>query len=71
MLFETVCSSCRRGGPRSSDHVDVLGNIDVMEDVLRIAAGQVLEDNITSMIDTIAERVTLPGDEPKKSWSIL
>ena len=51
--------------------MDVLGNVDVMEDVLRIAAGQVLEDNITSMIDTIAERVTLPGDEPQKSWSIL
>ena len=71
MLDDSVRSSCRRGGPRSSDHVDVLGNVDVMEDVLRIAAGQVLDDNITSMIDTIAKRVTLPGDEPQKSWSIL
>ena len=52
-----------RGGPRSSDHVDVLGNIDVMTDFLRIAAGQQLEDDITSNIKDIALRVFWPEDD--------
>lgn len=58
-----------RGGPRSSDHVDLLGNVDVMEDVLRIAAGQQLNDNITSNLDEIASRVTLPDSARDDSWS--
>lgn len=39
----------------------MLGNIDVMEDMLRIAAGQQLGDNVTSILDDIAARVELPG----------
>ncbi|TPX50652.1 hypothetical protein SeMB42_g02173 [Synchytrium endobioticum] len=34
----------RRGGPQSSDHTDILGNHEMMEDVLRIAAGLELTD---------------------------
>lgn len=49
-----------RGGPRSSDHVDLLGNVDVIADVLRIAAGHSLEDHIVSNISKIAEKITLP-----------
>ena len=49
-----------RGGPRSSDHVDLLGNVDVIADVLRIAAGVSLEDHIVSNISQIAEKITLP-----------
>ena len=60
-----------RGGPRSSDHVDLLGNVDVMEDVLRIAAGQLLEDNITSSIADIAAQIKLPESASAAGYSLF
>ena len=63
VFFFRISNLLHRGGPRSSDHVDVLGNIDVMTDFLRIAAGQRLEDNITSNIKDIASRVFWPEDD--------
>lgn len=48
-----------RGGPRASEHVDILANVDMMTDVLKIAAGygHELKDNITSQIATISESI--------------
>lgn len=48
-----------RGGPDSSEHVDILGNIGVISDVLHIAAGKgdTLEDRVTSDIPRIADGV--------------
>lgn len=39
-----------RGGPLTSDHVDILGNVDLIEDILRIASGEQLKDKIFSNI---------------------
>ncbi|GAX24664.1 phospholipid:diacylglycerol acyltransferase [Fistulifera solaris] len=50
-----------RGGPESSDHVDILGNDHVTYDFLRIVSDfeqeQVEEDHITSDIMEIAQRI--------------
>jgi phospholipid:diacylglycerol acyltransferase len=58
---EFVVDDPMRGGPRSSEHVDVLGNLDMMEDFLRIVTGyddeSVQEDRIVSDIREIANRV--------------
>jgi len=58
---EFVVDDPMRGGPRSSEHVDVLGNLDMMEDFLRIVTGyddeSVREDRIVSDIREIANRV--------------
>ncbi|KAK9829180.1 hypothetical protein WJX72_004349 [[Myrmecia] bisecta] len=53
-----------RGGPRSADHVDILAHVDVMVDVLKIAAGagDELDDKILSEIDNIASRIDLNDD---------
>lgn len=49
-----------RGGPRSTEHVDILGHDDVMLDLLRVATGfeldQVETDRIESEIMDIAKR---------------
>ena len=52
------CAVCR-GGPKSSEHVDILANVEVMEDVLKIAVGQGedLEDSIVSRVPEIAANV--------------
>jgi phospholipid:diacylglycerol acyltransferase len=58
---EFVVDDPMRGGPRSSEHVDMLGNLDMMEDFLRIVTGyddeSVQEDRIASDIREIANRV--------------
>jgi phospholipid:diacylglycerol acyltransferase len=50
-----------RGGPRSSEHVDILGNVDMMSDFLRVVTGYeietVQENRIVSNIREIAARV--------------
>mmetsp|Transcript_8042 Transcript_8042/g.12284 ORF Transcript_8042/g.12284 Transcript_8042/m.12284 type:complete len:722 (+) Transcript_8042:464-2629(+) len=49
-----------RGGPRSADHVDILGNVDMTEDFLRIVTnfedGKV-NDHIVSDIENISKRI--------------
>lgn len=42
--------------------MDLLGNMDVIADVLRVASGVSLEDNIVSNISRIAEVITLPEE---------
>ena len=49
-----------RGGPKSSKHVEMLGNHDVIRDVMHIASGQdahLAEDRIFSRIGEISWRV--------------
>ena len=53
-----------RGGPRSADHVDILGHMDVVADVLTIAAGRgdELQDKIISDVGRIADNIPLGAD---------
>ena len=50
-----------RAGPRSADHVDILGNIEMAEDFLRIVTDtcvdKVNQDKITSAIKEIAQKI--------------
>ena len=54
-----------RGGPKSGDHVDILGNYECISDVLRIAAnfpgddGDIVEERIISRIKELSDRVNL------------
>ena len=50
-----------RGGPRSADHVDILGHMDVLTDVLTIASGHgdELQDKIVSDVKRIADNIKL------------
>eukprot|EP00934_Nitzschia_sp_Nitz4_P001179 Nitzschia sp. Nitz4//scaffold35_size145790//91671//93755//NITZ4_003037-RA/size145790-processed-gene-0.95-mRNA-1//-1//CDS//3329549145//1179//frame0 len=55
---ETLLDDPMRGGPYSADHVDVMGNLYMMEDFLKIVSDHdVLEDQIVSDIHGIAERL--------------
>lgn len=58
-----------RGGGRSADHVDVLGNVGLMDLLLRVAAGREdeVEDLIISNIDEIAEQIDFEGEPPAQS----
>ncbi|CAG8650933.1 22413_t:CDS:10 [Dentiscutata erythropus] len=48
-----------RGGAKTADHVDILGNYALTEDILRVAAGdgEKLEDRITSNILEYASKI--------------
>ena len=49
-----------RGGPQSADHVDILGNVDMTEDFLRIVSdfgAKNIKSHIVSDIENIAERI--------------
>ncbi|OLL22184.1 Phospholipid:diacylglycerol acyltransferase [Neolecta irregularis DAH-3] len=50
-----------RGGPHTSDHVDILGRTELIELILKIAAGkhEDIKDNIVSSIREIADRINL------------
>ncbi|KAF0396057.1 Lecithin:cholesterol acyltransferase [Gigaspora margarita] len=50
-----------RGGAKTADHVDILGNYALTEDILRIAAGdgEKLEDRITSDILEYASKIDI------------
>ncbi|KAK9847960.1 hypothetical protein WJX84_005727 [Apatococcus fuscideae] len=51
-----------RGGPKASTHVEILSNALLIADVLKIAAGEVLGDSITSNINEIAAKIDLQAD---------
>ncbi|KAL3903027.1 MAG: hypothetical protein SGARI_005564, partial [Bacillariaceae sp.] len=54
-----------RSGPRSAEHVDILGNVEMMEDLMRIVTDHKIdemEDKIVSDIRGIVQRVK---DHPK------
>ena len=58
-----------RGGPRSADHVDILGNIDTIKDLLNIATdfSSSHENNIHSNIARIASNISLRKNLKTKS----
>ena len=49
-----------RGGPGSADHVDILGNAEMIQDILRLAAGKgnQLNDRFISRIKEISVKIT-------------
>lgn len=52
-----------RGGPRSSDHVDILGNHQMTIDILRIASGfevDEVSDQFVSRIKEMADKIDFP-----------
>lgn len=48
-----------RGGINAADHVDIMGNYNMMESILRIAGGQAIEENIESQVDDIVEEIMI------------
>ena len=48
-----------RGGPHSADHVNILANVDLMGDVLAIAAGRgrEVQDRFLSDVQAVAARM--------------
>ncbi|KAM0685868.1 phospholipid:diacylglycerol acyltransferase, partial [Conglomerata obtusa] len=48
-----------RGGPYSSDHVDILGNYSVIEDILKICCGKrnEIEENIISNLEEMCDKI--------------
>jgi len=57
---EFIVDDPMRGGPKSAEHVDIMGNIDVTKDVLRIATNfnhDEVKTKIVSDIERIAARI--------------
>ncbi|KAG7363348.1 lecithin:cholesterol acyltransferase [Nitzschia inconspicua] len=64
-----------RNGPRSSEHVDILGNIEMMEDLMKIVTDHevdTLDDKIESDIMGIVQRIGEHPNgglhKPKRRW---
>ena len=55
-----------RGGPKTGDHVDILGRQSLNDKILRVAAGKgdELEENVVSDIKIYADRVKI-WEEPE------
>jgi len=65
--FETVRDPINRGGPGASDHVDIMGNHQVIQDILVLAAtGALPERRVYSDIDSVAKRVAERAETMKK-----
>ena len=58
-MYEASC--CCRGGPLSADHVNILANVDMLSDVLAIAAGRGadVEDRFLSDVRSVAARMAV------------
>jgi len=58
----------RRGGPKSADHVDILGHAGVLEDIGLIAAGHGAEvqDRFVSRVRDIAAAINVEDERPPK-----
>lgn len=55
-----------RGGPHSADHVDILGNVDAVTDLLKIVTDfnvDNMEDQIVSDIERITKKINFEGLE--------
>lgn len=66
---EFVVEDPIRGGPKSGEHVDILGNVNVMEDVLRIVTDyhpQKVKTRIVSDIENIASRIRAHPRGPRR-----
>jgi len=55
-----------RGGPYSADHVDILGNLDMITDLMKIVTGEELEDKFESEILNIAKAINEHGGIRKR-----
>ena len=53
---KSVISGSLRGGPSSGDHVDILGNVELLEDLLSLVSGGSLEPRIVSDLAEAAQR---------------
>ncbi|KAJ3121824.1 hypothetical protein HK098_003338 [Nowakowskiella sp. JEL0407] len=51
-----------RGGPSTSDHVDIMGNSEMLEDLLKIVAGKDddMKERVVSQIKQVVRNVQLP-----------
>jgi hypothetical protein len=62
---EFVVEDPVRGGPHSADHVDILGNEDMLADLVRIVSGvdeeSVQKNHIVSDIQDIAAAINAKG----------
>lgn len=47
------------GAPRIAD-VDIMGNHELIKDILQVAAGKLIENRIISEVEEISKRVKLP-----------
>lgn len=56
---------CCRGGPLASTHVESLGNVNLMRDVVKVAAGvgHTLKDDIYSTVSQIAAHINCFDDD--------
>ena len=54
---------CCRGGGKSGDHVDVLGNYGLLDILLSVAAGRYeeVEEKVITDIDEIAAKIPFPA----------
>ena len=68
-----------RGGPRSSDHVDILGNIDTTEDIIKLVTGyndNKVENKVISQIEKIVMEINahpnggLKAIDRQRSWKL-
>ena len=64
-----------RKGPHSTEHVDILGNVEMLQDYMKIVSDQdvdSLKDNIISDIESIVKRIEKHPDgglqKPKRRW---
>ena len=59
-----------RGGPGSGEHVDILGNLDVIEDVVRIATGFEVEEKVNhDVIESDLKQIVQKIDESELGGS--
>jgi len=56
-----ICADLKdpfRSGPLASDHVDIMGNLQLIEDVVKISTGfGEVQDNVVSDIDTVCKEI--------------
>lgn len=58
-----------RGGPKSAEHVDIMGNIDVSQDIIRIVTNfdsSKVDTNLISDVESIASRIRIHSS--RKPW---
>mmetsp|Transcript_45030 Transcript_45030/g.126857 ORF Transcript_45030/g.126857 Transcript_45030/m.126857 type:complete len:289 (-) Transcript_45030:23-889(-) len=71
---ETLFDDPMRGGPYSGEHVDVMGNLDMMEDFLKVVSDfeeDTVEDLFVSNIQDIAEKINKHprgGLQKRRRW---
>ena len=53
---KSMMTGSLRGGPSSGDHVDILGNVELLEDLISLVSGGSLETRIVSDLERTAQR---------------